>query len=61
MDMDSMMRPFLSASADTPDLPDSDYDDGPIPEPGEAGRIEAIEALAYAGDPRSSAELSEEV
>ena len=59
--MDVVGGPFLSAAADTPDLPEGDFDHGPIPKPGEPGRIEAIEKIARESDPRSSAQLSEDL
>ncbi|WP_441291896.1 hypothetical protein ACSRUE_16925 [Sorangium sp. KYC3313] len=59
--MDTIGGPFLSAAADTPDLPEEDFDRDPIPEPGEPGRADAIERIAREADPRSSAQLSEEL
>ncbi len=59
--MDAMGGPFLSAAADTPDLPEGDLDGDPIPEPGKPGRIDAIETIAREADRRSSAQLSEEL
>jgi len=59
--MDAIDGPFLTAAADTPDLPEGDFDRRPIAKPGEPGRIEAIERIAREGDPRSSAQLSEDL